>query len=239
MKKLFLAAMLAAVVVSCAQPATQTSSEIPARSVEWLSALNAGDIETLATMYAENCRVLPPNAEMVSGRSGAQQVFGAMNEAGLTGGLETVEAFAAGDLAYHLGKYTIFAPDGSAADRGKFIEIWRQVSGEWLISSDIWNSDMPATPAGSTVIYTHEVEDPEVWLAAWRGPESRHGLFAQSGAPSVRVFQSPGEPNLTGLLVQATNLEALQAMIASPEGLAAAAEDTVRGDTVKMLLEVE
>ena len=35
-------------------------------------------------------------------------------------------------------------PDGELADRGKFIEIWRLVDGEWKITNDIFNSDLPA-----------------------------------------------------------------------------------------------
>lgn len=47
-----------------------------------------------------------------------------------------VEAFNGGDAA------------GTQADAGKFIEIWtRQPDGSWLISDDIFNSDLPAPSA--------------------------------------------------------------------------------------------
>jgi len=37
---------------------------------------------------------------------------------------------------------------GTQADAGKFIEVWsRQPDGSWLISDDIFNSDLPAPPA--------------------------------------------------------------------------------------------
>ena len=81
--------------------------------------------------------------------------------------------------------------------------------------------------------------DPERWLAAWQGPESRHDLFAEHGAPNARVFQSPDNPNLTGLLVDVTDMEALHALLQSPEGQAAAAEDTVDFATLQTLSAVD
>lgn len=101
------------------------------------------------------------------------------------------------------------------------------------------SSRLAAEPAGTALMLTHEVGDPDMWLAAWLGPESRHALFAESGTPSVRVFQSPDNANLTGLLVQVEDVETLQAMLASPEGQSAAAEDSVKFDTLQTLMEVE
>ncbi|MGB6641460.1 MAG: hypothetical protein WBG67_11835, partial [Thermoanaerobaculia bacterium] len=66
-----------------------------------------------------------------------------------------------------------------------------------------------------------------------------HALFAEHGAPHVRVFQSPDNPNLTGLLVDVADMEAFQAMLASPEGEAAAVEDTVDFATLRVLSAVE
>lgn len=239
MKKICFAAILVAVVVACAQPTAQTSPEIRALSDQWEAALQAGDAAAIAAFYSEDCRILAPNTDLATGRSAAEAAFGGMIDAGLTGELETVEATVVGDLGFNLGTYTLQAADGSLVDRGKFIEIWRQVNGEWKITDDIWNSDLAAAPAGTTLMLTHEVGDPDKWLAAWQGPEGRHALFAQSGASGVRVFQSPDNANLTGLLVQVEDMDTLQTMLASPEGQSAATEDSVKFDTLQSLMEVQ
>jgi hypothetical protein len=163
-----------------------------------------------------------------------------MIDAGLTASLTTVEAVVAGDIGYRIGTYSLEAPDGSMVDSGKFIDTWRQVGGEWMISTDIWNSDLPAGgPTGTTLAIAHQVGDPERWLAAWQGPDSRRALFAEHGVAQVRVFQSPENPNLTGLLVDVTDMEAFHTFLDSEAGRAAAAEDTVDFDTIQFLSEVD
>ncbi|MGB3563534.1 MAG: DUF4440 domain-containing protein [Thermoanaerobaculia bacterium] len=241
MRGLCLAALsMMVVVVACAPPASHESPELATRGDAWEQNLNAGDLDGLVALYTEDARLLPPNAEMAQGRDAVRETFGGMIDAGLTASLATTEAVVAGDIGYRIGTYSLTAPDGSTVDRGKFIDTWRQVGGEWVINTDIWNSDLPAGgPTGTTLAITHEVADPERWLAAWQGPESRHALFAEHGAPHVRVFQSPDNPNLTGLLVDVADMEAFQAMLASPEGEAAAVEDTVDFATLRVLSAVE
>ena len=238
MRGLRLAALsMMVVVVACAPPA---SHESPARGDAWAQNLNAGDLDGLVALYTADARLLPPNAEMAQGRDAVRASFGEMIDAGLTVSLATTEAVVAGDIGYRIGTYSLEAPDGSPVDRGKFIDTWRQVGGEWVITTDIWNSDLPAGgPTGTTLAITHEVSDPERWLTAWQSPDGRRAMFAEHGAANVRVFQSPENPNLTGLLVDVTDMEAFHAMLQSPEGEAAAAEDTVDFATLRVLSAVD
>lgn len=226
---------LVAVLGACAPTGSQESSELAATTDIWTTALNAGDVEAVAALYAEDARLLPPNGALTQGREAVRQEFGAMVAAGLTGELSTLEAVVAGDIGYKVGTYKVMGPDGSVVDRGKFIEVWQQVGGDWQIINDIWNSDMPVP----NLLVTHNVVDAERWLAAWRGPNSRHGLFAQNGAPSVRVFQSAQDPNLTGLLIGVTDMDAFQAMLESPEGAAAKAADGVVDASMRVFTEVQ
>ena len=87
------------------------------------------------------------------------------------------------------------------------------------------------------VLITHEVDDADVWLAAWSGPDSRHKLFEDNGAKHVHVFQDAENPNLTGLVVSVVDLDKFMAMLESDEGKAAAAADGVRMDTMVLLQE--
>jgi ketosteroid isomerase-like protein len=220
---------------ACAPAGSQESPELAQAGERWIDAFNAADVDALASMYTEDAWLLPPNGEMAQGRDAVRAIFGGMIDAGLNAELETVEAIAAGDLGYKLGTFKVLGPDGSVLDRGKFIEVWNQAGGEWKVSRDIWNSDMPAP----SLMITHNVADADHWLAAWRGPDSRHGMFAQHGAPSVRVFQSLQDPSLTGLLIGVTDMDALQAMLESPEAAAAKAEDGVIDASLQVFTEVQ
>ncbi len=235
----FAALLLTVAVAACYPPAAEESAEIAALSDQWEAALNAGDIDALMALYTEDSRLMPPNAEMGQGLEAVRASFGEMIGAGLKGELETVEAIASGDVGYHVGTYVLKTADGMEVDRGKFIEVWRQVAGDWKIANDIWNSDMPAAGSGTMVIGTHQVADAAKWLAAWQGPGSRHELFAQHGAPNVRVFQSRENPRLTGLLIELTDVQAFEAMLQSPEGQAAANQDGVNMNTLRIFTEVK
>jgi len=100
-------------------------------------------------LYAENASVLPPNSPIAEGRAAIRAwmaAFPPTSDFLLT----PIDIVGRGDLAYVRGTYAfkIVGPDGHeiSADRGKYVEIRRrQPDGKWLITVDIFNSDLPAT----------------------------------------------------------------------------------------------
>jgi len=226
-------------VAACAPPLAKPSPEIAAKADRWEEALNAGDLDALVALYADDARLLPPNSELGQGPGDVRASFAGMIEAGLTGELNTLEAMAAGDIGFRVGVYSLLAPDGAVVDRGKFIETWRRVDGEWKISNDIWNSNIPVS-AGESMVITHEVEDAERWLAAWRGDDGRRAYFAaNAGVSAVRTFQSPDNPNLTALVIDIADSDAFESFMASDAASAAKAEDGVKDATLRAFVEVD
>ncbi len=224
---------------ACAPPVAQESTEIAARSAAWGEAFTARNMEALVGLYSEDARMMPPNGPTGRGREAVALEFQAMFDAGLSVTIETVEAMAAGDLGHRVGTYALSA-GGSEVDRGKFLELWRKIDDEWKITADMYSSDWPAPGmAGTLVIGTHEVEDAERWLAAWRGEDSRRQEFAEHGVPSVKTFQSQQNPKVTGVLMQVEDMAALDAFLNSPEGQAAKAADGVKDKTLQIFTEVE
>ena len=248
MRKIFVLVPALLAIVACSQSAPPTDpSVITSRSAMWETALNAKDIDTLVANYASDARVLPPNEEAATGTEAVRATFGAMIDAGLSGSLTSIDAAVSGDIGYNVGNYTLTA-NGEVVDTGKYIETWqRGADGQWLITNDIWNSDMPAAPAAmpmgdgpmTHLVITHEVDDVERWLSAWRGEDSRHDLFKANGAAHVHTFRNADNPNLTGLVVAVRDMDALNALLGSEEGMAAAAADGVRADTMIVLTEAK
>jgi len=115
----------------------------------WMKAFDAHDADTLASLYAEDAVLLPPNAPAVFGRDAIrasnQELF-ANQDVGME--LEDLEIKVAGDIAYKAGRYRMFAKNGGLLDRGKYIEIWTKTNDGWLIHRDIWNSSLPAANEG-------------------------------------------------------------------------------------------
>jgi len=114
---------------------------------EYIQAWRSADWVTLTALHTEDAVIMPPNQSMVQGRDEIQ----ASNEASpvpVEANLTIVEIDGRGDLAYVRGTYSITVqPEGvpePIQDTGKYLEIRRkQEDGSWLITIDIWNSDLP------------------------------------------------------------------------------------------------
>ena len=161
--------VLAVAVTACAPQAADQGAELASAAGAWQAAFDAKDADALAAVYTEDCVFMPPNAELGSGQTFVNQEISGMIEAGLGLELVTMAASAAGGVGYRAGTFTMYAPDGSLADRGKFIEGWRKVDAEWKIAHDIYNSDLPPFATATTIAITHDVKDADHWLAAWQG----------------------------------------------------------------------
>lgn len=247
MKKLLILMPLILLAVGCTQStAPADPSEITSRSAEWDAALNAKDIDAIVALYTDNARMMAPNMPMSTGGDGVRAAFTGMIEAGLSVKLTSVDAVVAGDIAYNVGTYVLTAGD-EQVDVGKYLEIWaRGADGVWRISNDIYNSDVPvAAPDASTpvemahAVITHEVEDGEAWHNAWTGEDSRKTLFKANGAAHVHTFSDPDNPNMTGLIVSVTDLDALTEMLESADGVAAAEQDGVKLDTLALYVQTD
>jgi len=244
MKRLFTVLPVLLLVAACNQaPQPVDPSVLASRSEAWEAALNAKDIDALVEIYTSDARVMPPNGETSRGHDAVRGIFGGMIEAGLGGELTSVEAMVSGEFGYNVGTYTLRAGD-DVVDTGKYIETWRRGDdGQWRMANDIWNSDHAMAAAADRpkthLMIVHEVDDAEKWKAAWRGGDSRHTLFTENGAKHVHTFQSADKPNLTGLVIAVDDMDALNAMLGSEEGMAAAAEDGVQAATMTVLSEVE
>ena len=138
-----------------AAPATLTDADktaIQQTTTEFVQNMRAKNFAGVAALYASNAVLMPPNAPEVRGTAGIQAFLESLPP--LTDfNLTQVTMAGSGDVAFVRGTYsmTIMMPDSTTApDVGKYIEIWRkQADGSWLISHDIFNSDVPL-PAAPT-----------------------------------------------------------------------------------------
>ncbi len=160
MEKLFL--VLATVLVLAASgcgPQVDVEAEeaaIRAAEDEALKIAQAKDAERWASVYADDARVFPPNAPLVTGKEAIRKLFA---ELFASPGFEIdwevtrVEVSRAGDLGYVVGTHKVTVNDAEGnpvTDRGKWIAIWKkQADGTWKCIEDIWNSDQP-TGGGNT-----------------------------------------------------------------------------------------
>ena len=105
------------------------------------------DAEAFGSFFAENAVQLPPKASPENGRAVIQEGAAGLLGIGADLRFETVDVKVAGsgDLAISRGRWflSIPTPEGPVQDEGSFVEVWEKFSGEWKITVDIYNSDLP------------------------------------------------------------------------------------------------
>src|SRR3954468_25039725 len=108
-------------------PALQTEISKTNRTFE--EAVVSRNMAMLDAVYTADARILPPGAEMVSGRENIKQFWQAAI-AGLNVGsvkLETVEFNLVGDAGYEIGRATLnFATAGVPPMIAKYVVVWKQ-----------------------------------------------------------------------------------------------------------------
>ena len=138
------------VTAQSAKLADKDVAAIKASSDRFSKGMLAPDRAALLKLYTETASFLPPNDKAVLGRAAIQawmQNLPPVKEFKLT----PVEIDGRGDLAYVRGTFAMTmlpagAP-GPIVDVGKYVEIrQKQADGTWLISLDIFNSDLPLQP---------------------------------------------------------------------------------------------
>jgi uncharacterized protein (TIGR02246 family) len=138
---------LSVLLVSAVALAGQTSTAreaIDAANRKFVAAVAKSDVATMAAAYTKDAAAYPANSEIVSGRDAIQAMWKTVLDSGITTfELGTAEVEASGDLAYETGTYVMKMKDGSVADRGKYVVVWKRVNGQWLIHRDIWTTNLP------------------------------------------------------------------------------------------------
>lgn len=141
---------------AAAPDAAGARTEIEAISDRFEQAFLAEDAATLASFYAEDAIALPPGAPRAEGRAAIQSLFASWFEevpapAGFTLTTDDLQVAASGDTAYEVGTYTSrgTSPAGEAYDEtGKYLVVWKNVDGQWMIVRDTWNGDAPMHMGG-------------------------------------------------------------------------------------------
>ena len=126
-------------------PADATA--IRQRTQDFEAAFNGKDIEKLAAFYPAESVLMPPNAPTVRGKDTIKDFYKELyGQGGTDLEMETKDVRGHGSMAYEAGGYSINrkpATGKATRDRGKYMLIWRNQNGGWVIEYTIWSSDLP------------------------------------------------------------------------------------------------
>jgi hypothetical protein len=136
---------------------TAAATATAKRYASWVA---AGHADSIASMFTEQGREMPPNEPAVVGRV-AIEMYETRNAATFASKLviRGESYMASGPLGVERGSYTFegkakpHAPKGIPAmvnDEGKYLIHWHNVNGQWKMADMIWNSNRSTMPAPSS-----------------------------------------------------------------------------------------
>lgn len=117
----------------------------------WSKAALAKDLDKTVSYYADDAIVLPPNEPMVTSKDGVRNLWKGFLDSLTEISWKTtgVDVSKSGDMACTIGTYQLTMKDGTK-DHGKYCEVWKKKGGTWKVATDMFSSDLPATPAATS-----------------------------------------------------------------------------------------
>ena len=101
------------------------------------------DAPGMASLYTNDGMLLPPGADVQSGKQAIQAFWQMVMDMGVkTARLETLEVEDNGEIAIEVGRYNLRCAEGQVIDHGKYIVAWKKDMGQWKLSRDIWNTSI-------------------------------------------------------------------------------------------------
>lgn len=149
-------------LVGCAKsapPAADAAADeaaIRAVNPAWFKAYNAGDVDGVAALYADDAVLNIPGAAPARGRPAIREGLAKDIAASAAGGFTLnqpamSEIGVSGDLGWEWNTFTVTDKAGATVDAGKYVTVYGRKDGKWLIIRDIWNSDTPpVSPTAAT-----------------------------------------------------------------------------------------
>src|SRR5262245_4253917 len=147
--------VIAVVCASCSRASGPTFDNTDVarikQAIEQLrTTFNAKDPAKAAALYSTTAAVMPPNRPLMRGRKFVEQYYVDRFAEGASDlELSPVDISGQGTLAYASGDYRLKLVPKSGPerlDRGKFLWIFREQNGQWLIEYVIFSSDFVAPP---------------------------------------------------------------------------------------------
>lgn len=133
----------------CAAGATEVAraedlkTQVMAGDAAFVTAFNQGDAKAVAAVYTAHGQILAGGSEPVKGRAAITKfIQGVFDEGVSSVTLTTLEVVGQGRYATEVGSYVMKDKAGKELDHGKYVELWRQEKGAWLLHWDIFNTSV-------------------------------------------------------------------------------------------------
>ena len=112
----------------------------------WLGSFNGGDVAGLVLSYSADAKLLPPDEPIITGAEAIEAFWQGYGPGQTRLEVSEVDSRKLGDFWFREGAYKAQFADEGEPRVGKFIELWKQENGNWLLFRQIWNRNAPLAP---------------------------------------------------------------------------------------------
>jgi ketosteroid isomerase-like protein len=100
------------------------------------------NLDSLDQVYTRTARILPPGAEMISGRENIKDFWQtAINTMGITAvTLQTIDFEPLRDAGFEIGRARLEFAIGTQPVDVKYVVLWKREEGEWKWDVDMWST---------------------------------------------------------------------------------------------------
>jgi ketosteroid isomerase-like protein len=141
--------MAASVAYGAAVDRSKEEAELRAADLAWAAAAGRKDLDATVAFMAADGETLGPNEPAAKDPAAIRASWASMLGPGSSVDWKPVRVQVAesGELGFTRGTYTLTSNDANGkpvTDRGKYIEVWKKVDGNWKCLMDMFSSDLPA-----------------------------------------------------------------------------------------------
>ena len=123
---------------------SKAKSVVENMDAKFSDAVRKGDSATMASEYADDAMVFPPNSEVVK-KEGIESFWGGLLRMGVKDFRLTIDDVTGNaDMLAETGRYEVLGVGNKSLDKGKYVVTWRNYNGNWKIFRVIWNTSMTA-----------------------------------------------------------------------------------------------
>ena len=115
---------------------------------ERITSKTRSDSTFLVNIYTQDAKVFPPNSDAVIGRPAIAVITSQYLKFDIKEFREETTAFYGNeDYLIDEGNYFVRYGKDNIIEKGKYLNVWRKEDGDWKLPTNMWNTNMPATPA--------------------------------------------------------------------------------------------
>jgi proline iminopeptidase len=118
-------------------------TEIKLANKEFMDGISSLDASALLKLYTNDAIVMAPTAPLIQGHLTIEAFWQSAMDKGLSKAeLLTMDLEGNDDQLSEIGKYILYDKDKNVLDIGKYLIIWKYENGKWLMSKDMFNTNM-------------------------------------------------------------------------------------------------